>query len=108
MSKQDAGEEKRWVFRLWRVWSVHGSFPLTLISISWPRVAGVALASGLGGGDAEDGEEGSKGFLEVATPVQSNIPLYTINARIFIGPSLLAEVSVSASDVASVPPRKEP
>lgn len=56
----------------------------------------------------EDGEEVSRGSIEVATPVQSKTPLCTISPWTCIGAVLLLEDSVRAREVASVPPRNSP
>jgi hypothetical protein len=61
-------------------------------------------ASGLGlGRDAV-----RRGSFVVAALVQSKIPFWTTRPRMFVGADLETWDSVSAREVASVPPRREP
>lgn len=59
-------------------------------------------------GDEDDGEGDEDGGSVVTSPVQSNIPSFTIRALILTGFDLEVLDSVNARDAANVPPKKLP
>lgn len=98
-----AGEVKRWVFSVWRVWVVH-CFLTSHSSAGSPEAE---FVWGLEGGDG-DGEDGKEGSLEVAMEVQSKIPLWIIRPRILGRVLGVIWDSVRPRTVPRVPPRWEP
>lgn len=90
-SNAEAGEVKRCCSRECRAWVVHVEF-------------GFVSCFEVGDGDGDERE----GIGEVTMSVQSNTAFFVTNPTIFVSWDREEMFSVSAREVASVPPRKEP
>ena len=99
-SNVDAGVANSLCLSLYSVSSVQG-FDISSVN-------SLSCCCELGREEDADGNGLRDGFMEVATCVQSNIPSRTTRPAMLTGTFFEALVSVSASEVASVPPRWEP